>query len=229
MRYANVLLLLFILFIAPLSGCEKDQEAEKVTVAGGPGSGGSGGGGGGGGGGGNVGPHDPNDIDINSEPIWSCDGDGTDYVMYDSTSWHSTLLTTAGSDACLSQFGLGDMPYLAQVQAYGINYSGPDATQAELEAFFAVGPRSFAGLSMSSGIMISMAPNDTGSPVYQTNLATQPGTSFFTITDVEPYPFGPQAGVKVRAIWQCTMKSTGGDELECVDGIFVGYFTGDAM
>ncbi|MBL7962237.1 MAG: hypothetical protein JNM31_00200 [Flavobacteriales bacterium] len=216
------------MLVLPFSGCDKEQEADKVYLNGTGGTGGGGGGTGGGGGGTNSGPVDPATIDINSEPIWACDGNGTDYVCYDSTSWHSQLLSIMTSNAAISQFALGDVPYAAQVQLYGFTWSGADPTQAEMDAFFAPGARPFTDLSLSPGVLISMTPSMSGNPIYQSNLGAQPSSSSFTITDVQPYPFGSFAGVKVRAVWQCTLKSTSGSDVQCVDGIFVGYFTGDA-
>ncbi len=231
MRFNPLLLILMILFMIPFSSCEKDQEAATVHPTGGGPSGGSGGSGGGGGS--QTGPVDPDSIDIGSEPIWSCDGSGTDYVLYDSTSWHSALLSNAGgATQAVSQFGFGIMPYLTNVSFYGFTWTGADATQAEMDMFFTTGTKTF-GMGPSASVSISMAVDDSGdiNSIYQTSfVASQPAGSHFTVTDVQPYDDGSgSAGIKMRATWQCRLQNANGDAKDCVDGIFVGYFTGNAI
>lgn len=211
-----------------LAGCDTDEEAELVVPEG---SGNGNGGGGGGGGGSESGLIDPNTIDITSEGIFSCDGDGTDFVVYDSTSMQSQILSTNTQTVSLCQFmNFEDDPTLVQVQMYGMSIAGTDATQQEMDTYFTPGNRPYSlavGTTPGAFISIVRDQSDMGT-WYQSNLAPQPSSSYFTITDAQGWMDGSIYKVKVRAIFQCEMRSvSGSNTMECVDGIFVGDFTSD--
>ena len=222
------MLSLLTLFAPVFIGCDKEEEAELVvpeTV--------DDTGGGGGGGGTNTGLIDPDDITIDSEGLFSCDGSGTDYVIYDSTGLVQQLFITTPATVTSCQFvNFEGEPYSTQIQFYGMSIAGTDATQEEMDAFFAPGTRSFslaAGLTPGAFIAINREATDM-TTWYQTNVNPQPSSSFFTITDAQGWMDGPVYKVKVRAVFQCMMWSvSGGNEMQCVDGIFVGDFTSDAM
>lgn len=153
-------------------------------------------------------------------------------MLYDSTSWHTALLSNyAGNTQAVSQFGLGDMPYLANVSFFGFTWAGADATQAEMDAFFTTGSRSI-GTGPGPSVGLGMVLDDSGDfdAFFQMSyVPVQPSSAFFNVTDVEPYDDSTgAAGVKLRAIWQCTLSNPSGVTKECVDGVFVGYFTGNA-
>lgn len=220
-------ILLALAMAVPFVSCEKEEEADPIYINGNtPGSGGTGGTGGSGGT--NTGAVDPDDIDIGSDPIFSCDGDNVDYVIYTATSMHSTFLTTSGGGTAVSQFSnASGVPDVAQVQLWGFDWAGASPTPAEMDDFFAPGPRSFSQLPGTPGVMIAIIIDDTDTwSWYQSNVQAQPAESNFTITDAEPYDDG--SGVyklKVRATFQCTLWNYASDDMECVDGIFIGYFT----
>ena len=228
MRSLHPAIVLCMALAIPFVSCEKDEEADPIYINGnGPGSGGTGGTGGTGGEG-NTGAVDPVDIDVNSDPIFSCDGDNVDYVIYDSTSMHSTFLTTSGGGTAVSQFSnASGVPDVAQVQLLGFSWAGASPTPAEMDAFFAPGTRSFSELPGTPGVMINIIIDDTDMwSWYQSNVQAQPTESTFTITDAEPYDDGSGTyQLKVRATFNCMMWNYAADDMVCVDGVFVGYFT----
>lgn len=239
MRTIRPAFLLALALALPFTSCEKEEEADPVYIngGGGGGTGGTGGtgrtGGTGGTGGSGSGAVDPDDISIDSEAIFSCDGGGTDYVCYDSTSLVQQLFTTSPTSVTSCNFtNFSGVPYAAQIQMYGLDIAGADATPAEMDAFFAPGERDFSlAVGTTPGAFVAII-EDSGdmSTWYRSNLNAQPASSHFTITDAEGWMDGSIYKVKVRAVFQCRMWSvSGGNSMDRVDGIFVGDFTSDAL
>ncbi len=221
-----------LFLVSLISSCDKDEEAEVVVSEVDVDTGGNGGNGGGGGGS-NAGLIDPASIDITSEGLFSCDGGGTDFVVYDSTGFQQQLFTTTPLTVTSCQFlNFNGEPYSVQIQLYGMSIVGPDATQAEMDAFFAPGDRPYSmAAGTTPGAFISIVRESSDMTTwYQTNLNAQPSSSNFTITDAQGYMDGAIYKVKIRATFTCKMWSVqGSNSMDCVDGIFVGDFTSDAL
>lgn len=229
MNTSRAFLLIMVLTSVAITSCDKDQEAEDASPEQPALNGGNGGGGGGGG----VSLINPDSIGIDDEPIFACNGSGTNFVMHDSTSFaFAQLLTnplTVTSCAFLDSDG---DPYSMTIQLYGMTIAGTDATQAEMDAFFVPGTRNYILTpGTTPGVLLSIW-RDSSDPgqAFQTNIHAQPASSSFTITDVHGFMDGGFYKVRVRATFKCQMWSVlGSTTMQCVDGIFVGDFTSQGL
>lgn len=226
MRTSNALLALCLSFTLPLISCEKDEEAEKVSLPGGGGTGGGGGGtGGGGGGGGALGT-------IGGAVVFMGDLDGTAFSYTASASidvvagYDGNIDTPPALSSKIYEHDFWDSMtsqlYMG-VRLGKLEYLGGVPDDPTFFSFFTTGSRNYGDPDVTANV-VEVHMIDGAGTEWSTacDLGAQPGSAF-QITDKQEIT-GLNTAVKVRATLNCTLYSCTSTATKTItNGVWVGY------